>query len=52
MATTLQKPSRVLHAQELSLFALAFCASVIGALISAGPALAGFGFTERREWDR
>ena len=41
MATTLLKPSRALHARERWLFALAFCASVTGALISAGPALAG-----------
>jgi hypothetical protein len=41
VATTLQKPSRVLLAQKPALLALAFCASVIGALISAGPAHAG-----------
>ena len=41
MATTLQKASRVLHARERGRFALAVGASVIGALISAGPALAG-----------
>ncbi len=41
MATTLPRPSCVLHAQKPSVFALAFCASVIGALISAGPAFAG-----------
>jgi hypothetical protein len=41
VATVLLKPARVLHAQERSLFALAFCASLVGALSLAGPALAG-----------
>ena len=35
------KPVRVLRAQERSLFALAFCASVAGVLSVAGPVLAG-----------
>ena len=38
MATTLQKPSCVLHARERWRFALAFCASLIGGLIPAGAA--------------
>ena len=41
MATAPLKPARVLRAQERSLFALAFYASVVGALSLAGPAFAG-----------
>jgi hypothetical protein len=40
VATTLQKPSRVLHVRERWPFALAVCASVAGTLLSAGPVLA------------
>ena len=41
MATAPLKPVRVLRAQGRSLFALAFCSSVVGALSLAGPAFAG-----------
>ena len=41
MATTLQKPSCVLLERKPLLLVLAFCVPIIGALISAAPALAG-----------